>query len=212
MDPEFGLIHIRIQTWFPLQLQGCLNGHEWLARKVARHGVRFTKQDNAFLGVEDFRRAQRFADRFVSLNWVARLDRYARTVNPLLKDLLAPMSYYRVTARAEFSTDIVFKSRSQLEELVPRLLEHSTLHFGARDILTFLGRKPHGNFAGEILTDQAPQSMGGRVPGRRVKHRLKQNWLKLYDKAGLIVRKAIELARNTRGVRDVQANLSVTTS
>jgi hypothetical protein len=188
MDPEFGLIHVRIQTWFPLQIQVYLNGHEWLARKLARHGVRFTKHDNAFLWVEDFRRAQSFADRFVSLDWVARLDRYARRVNPLLKALLAPMSYYWVTAQAEFSTDIVFKSRPQLEELVPRLLEHSTLHFGARDILTFLGRKPHGNFAGEILTDHAPRFMGGRVPGRRVKHRLKQNWLKMYDKAGLIVR------------------------
>jgi hypothetical protein len=28
------------------------------------------------------------ADRFVSLPWVARLDRYARQVNPLLRDVL----------------------------------------------------------------------------------------------------------------------------
>ena len=78
MDPEFGLIHVRIQTWFPLQLQVYLNGHEWLARKLAGHGVRFTKQDNAFLWLEDFHRAQNFSDRFVSLDWVARLHRYAR--------------------------------------------------------------------------------------------------------------------------------------
>ncbi len=94
MDPEFGLIHVRLQTWFPLQLQVYLNGHEWLARKLARHGVRFTKQDNAFLWLEDFRRAQSFADRFVSLDSVARLNRYARRVNPLLKDLLPSMGYY----------------------------------------------------------------------------------------------------------------------
>ena len=188
MDPEFGLIHVRIQTWFPLQLQIYLNGHEWLARKLARHGVRFTKQDNAFLWLEDFRRAQNFADRFTSLDWVARLHRYARMVNPLLKDLLAPMSYYWVTAQAEYSTDIVFKSRRRLEELVPRLLEHSTLHFSARDILTFLGRKPHGNFEGEVVTDHVNPLTRDRLPGRRVKHRMKQNWLKLYDKAGLIVR------------------------
>ncbi len=113
MDPELGLIHVRIQTWFPLQLQVYLNGHEWLARKLARHGVRFTKQDNAFLWLEDCRRAQSFADRFVSLDWIARLNRYARRVNPLLKDLLPPMSYYWVTAQAEYSTDILFKSQHQ---------------------------------------------------------------------------------------------------
>jgi hypothetical protein len=188
MDPEYGLIHVRIQTWFPLQIQVYLNGHEWLARKLARHGVRFTKQDNAFLWIEDFRRAQNFADRFVSLDWVARLHRYARWVNPLLKDLLAPMCYYWVTAQAEYSTDIVFKSQRQLEELVPRLLEHSTLQFGARDIMTFLGRKLHGKFEGEVVTDQGDRFIGGRLPGRRVKHRMKQNWLKMYDKAGRMVR------------------------
>ena len=68
MDPEYGLIHVRIQTSFPLQIQVYLNGHEWLARKLSRHGVRFTKQDNAFPWIEDFRRAQAFADRFVSLD------------------------------------------------------------------------------------------------------------------------------------------------
>ena len=41
-----------------------------------------------------------------------------------------------------------------VEELVPRLLEHSTLRFSARDILTFLGRKLHGKFEGEVVTDQ----------------------------------------------------------
>jgi len=188
MDPEYGLIHVRLQTWFPLQIQVYLNGHEWLARKLTRHGVRFTKHDNAFLSIEDFRRAQAFADRFVGLDWVARLHRYARSINPLLKDLLAPMCYYWVTAQAEYSTDIVFKSRHQLEELVPRLLEHSTLQFSARDILTFLGRKLHGAFAGEVVTDQRDPLTQGRLPGRRVKHRMKQNWLKMYDKAGLIVR------------------------
>jgi hypothetical protein len=93
MDRDFGLIHVRLQTWFPLQLQVYVNGHEWLARKLAQHGVRYTKHDNAFLWIEDFARAQRFADRFVSLPWVARLDRYARQVNPLLQDVLTSMSY-----------------------------------------------------------------------------------------------------------------------
>jgi len=109
-------------------------------------------------------------------------------VNPLLRDLLAPMSYYWVTAQAEYSTDIVFKSRHQLEELVPRLLEHSTLQLSARDIMTFLGRKLHGKFEGEVVTDQRDPLPQGRLPGRRVKHRMKQNWLKLYDKAWRMVR------------------------
>ena len=35
MDRDFGLIHVKLQTWFPLQIQVYVNGHEWLARNTA---------------------------------------------------------------------------------------------------------------------------------------------------------------------------------
>jgi hypothetical protein len=38
MDRDFGLIHVRIQTWFPMQIY--LNGHEWLARKLSANHLR----------------------------------------------------------------------------------------------------------------------------------------------------------------------------
>lgn len=188
MDREFGLIHVRIQTWFPMQIQVYVNGHEWLARKLSRHGIRYTKQDNVFLALEDFRRAQAFADRFASLDWVRRLDRLARAVNPLLPELLAPMTYYWVTAQAEYATDVVFKTHGQLEDLMPRLVEHSSLHFSAKDVMSFLGRKLTGHFQGELVTDRFEMPLQGRLPGCRVKHRMKQNWLKMYDKAGFVLR------------------------
>ena len=58
------------------------------------------------------------------------------------------------------------------------------MNFGAKDILTFLGRKLHGNFQGEVLTDCKKK----REPGARIKHRMKDNWLKMYDKFGQILR------------------------
>ena len=188
MDREFGLIHVRIQTWFPMQIQVYVNGHEWLARKLTRHGIRYTKHDNAFLAVEDSRRAQTLADRFASLDWVRRLDRLARAVNPLLPELLAPMTYYWVTAQAEYATDIVFKSHRGLRDLMPRLVEHSSLHFSAKDVMSFLGRKLTGHFQGEVVTDRFELPLRGRLPGCRVKHRMKQNWLKMYEKAGFVLR------------------------
>ena len=48
MDRDFGLIHVRIQTWFPMQIQIYLNGHEWLARKLSANHLRYTKHDNVF--------------------------------------------------------------------------------------------------------------------------------------------------------------------
>jgi hypothetical protein len=94
-----------------------------------------------------------------------------------------------VTAQSEYSTDVVFRTCADLEELMPRLLTYSTLYFEARDVLAFLGRKLSGNFLGDVVTDQVHFSqMPKRLPGRRVKHRMKRNWMKLYNTEGAVLR------------------------
>src|SRR3989449_536414 len=138
---DFGMMHVRLQTWFPLQIQVYANGHEWLARKLKKNGIRYTKRENAFLWIEDLARAQKFADRFCSLDWPRLLNRYAKKVNPLMADLLRTMTYYWVTAQSEYSTDILFKSAAHLSELYPRLLSHNTLCFGAKEVMSFLWKK-----------------------------------------------------------------------
>ena len=65
-----------------------------------------------------------------------------------------------------------------------RLLDHATVNFGAADVLTFLGRKPCPQFLGEVITDCKKH----RLPGARIKHQMKNNWLKMYDKFGRILR------------------------
>jgi hypothetical protein len=89
-----------------------------------------------------------------------------------------------VIEQAEYSTDILFASRQKLATLYDRLLDHAAVNFSARDIRTFLGRRLHGNFQGEVLTD----CKRDRWPGARVKHAVKNNWLKMYDKFGLLLR------------------------
>src|SRR5262249_61271867 len=106
-------------------------------------------------------------------------------VNPLLRqgEVLDPMPYYWVTAQSEYSTDILFRKRADLEELMPRLCQYSTLYFNASDVMSFLGRKLAGRFQGEVVSDQAAVELRGtRVPGRRGKHRMKFNWIKMKDK------------------------------
>lgn len=61
MNPVFGLIHVRLQTWFPFTVQVYLNGHEWLARRMTERGIRFVQAENAFVKVEDFTKANRLA-------------------------------------------------------------------------------------------------------------------------------------------------------
>jgi hypothetical protein len=80
MDRQLGLIHVKLQTWFPFPIQVYVNGHEWLARRLDRHGLKYLKSDNVFLQVSDLVRAQRLADGFASLDWVRVLGRYARRI------------------------------------------------------------------------------------------------------------------------------------
>jgi hypothetical protein len=187
INRDFGLMHVKLQTWFPLQIQVYVNGHEWLARKLKQNGIRYTKRENAFLWIEDLVRAQKLSERFCSIDWVRLFNRYAKKINPLTADLLKTMPYYWVTAQSEYSTDILFKNAAHLSELYPRLLSHSTLCFGAKEVMRFLGRKIRANFEGEIVSDVCDLSFK-RIPGARIKHRVKQNWLKMYDKAGSVLR------------------------
>jgi len=186
LDAEFGLMYVRLQTWFPYTIQVYVNGHDWLARQMRIAGLGFVQHDNAFLDLENPAEAQKLADRFAKLPWVKQLHSWSRQVNPLLKGRgwLSGMSYYWVTEQAEYATDVLFASRSKLSQLYPRLLDHAAVNFSARDILCFLGRKLHGNFQGEVLTDLKKK----RYPGARIKHQMKNNWLKMYDKFGLILR------------------------
>jgi len=187
MDREFGLIHVQIQTWFPLRMQVFVNGHDWLARKLDTAGIKYTQCDNVFVQIEDVERAQRFSDRMSGLDWPSILNRFARRVNPLMGSLLGGMQYYWVTAQCEYSTDVMFKSTACLKELYPRLISHSTLCFGAKEVMSFLGKKLVGQFRGEQLNDVTDRCKR-RLPGVRIKHRIKMNWIKMYDKAGSVLR------------------------
>jgi hypothetical protein len=57
---DFGLMHVRLQTWFPFQVMVCLNGRLWLARQLDRAGLDYVQRDNSFVWLADPARAQAF--------------------------------------------------------------------------------------------------------------------------------------------------------
>ena len=52
-DPELGLIHIRLTTWFPFNIQIYVNGHSWLAHQMLQQRRGFSQQDNTFTALDD---------------------------------------------------------------------------------------------------------------------------------------------------------------
>jgi hypothetical protein len=183
VDREFGLMHVKLQTWFPFTVQVYVNGHEWLARKLAARGITFEKLDNAFLALADASKANECARGFWRRDWPTLLHRLAGRVNPLLRDWLAGQHYYWVIDQAEFSTDVLFADKRGLASLRRSLYEHAVHCFGAEQVMTFLGRKYRATFQGEVRTHWRQ-----REPGAAVKHWVKSNAIKMYDKAGRVLR------------------------
>src|SRR5438132_396993 len=87
LDHEFGLMHVRLSTWLPFGIQVCLNGREYLARRMTRGGIGFEQRDNCFVRIDDLPGAQAMIDELVGRRWDRLLGALARRVNPLPRQL-----------------------------------------------------------------------------------------------------------------------------
>ncbi len=63
------------------------------------------------------------------------------------------MGYYWCVDQCEYATDIMFNNREDLEEIYPSLVEHALVNLKCEDVMTFLGRKMHHAFQGEVVSD-----------------------------------------------------------
>jgi len=183
LDAEFGLMHIRLQSWFPFEIQVYINGREWLARQLDRRGIAYTRYDNKLTEIADLKVAQDLCAQLARRKWPRVLKAFAKRVNPLLPRFRRAglRDYYWVTHQAEYATDVFFNSRTDLAALYPALVSAAMLLFGAEDVMRFLGRKLHGNFKGELRSD-----LKYRPEGCRIKHYLARNSIKMYDPANIL--------------------------
>ena len=181
LDGELGLVYLRVPTWAPFRLQFYCNGHSWLARRLTAEGVAFTAADNAFLRIDDWRRAQDLADGFSPDRLHRVLDHYAALCCPVLDAF--GQSYHWTLMQVEYATDLVFRSTTTLKPLYEQLARESVLSVKAEQIATFLGRQ---------ITPQLAQEVGSqfstRIEGTCIKHRYGASSIKMYDKFGSVLR------------------------
>ena len=192
VHPQFGFMSARLQTWFPFNVQICLNGREWAARQLRRRRSDFKRADNCFTWLGNVELAQRLMDEQLLTDWPGVLDAVARRLNPLHTEIFQaqPMDYYWSGYQTEWATDVIFPDPRAPGAIYPALVRHAMEHFKSPDVMRFLGQKVHGNFTGEIIT-----SFKNRPEGVRVKHWVRGNSIKMYDKAGSILRIETTIAR-----------------
>jgi hypothetical protein len=180
LDPRFGWMYVRLQTWFPFEMQVYVNGREWLTRSLERAGLKYRRSDNKILWVEDWQRAQELLDEQLQTNWPSVLDAYQQEVHPLHPELLGKLSHLRynwTVHQSEWATDVAFASRPELVKWMA-LWQRQALNYPSTDILRFLGRSGHmqGNYDWDVETEYKQ-----RYEGCCIKHWVNKNSLKLYD-------------------------------
>lgn len=191
LSPRFGLMHTRLQTWFPFAMHVCLNGREWLARQMDRAGIGYVKKDNCFVDVADLPAAQKLFDQQLRTDWPKLLDGLVRQSHPAHATMFAscPVPYYWSAEETEWASDVMFRSPDAVAALMPRLVRHGLEVWRCADVLRFLGRREPaecgkvGHFKGEVVTD-----LKRRPEGVRLLLRVNRNWLKIYDKQGSVLR------------------------
>jgi hypothetical protein len=185
--PTFGLMHVRLQTWFPFSLQVCLNGREWLAKQLRTAGLDYDKRDNCICGVQDFDAAQKLCDQQLCTAWPSVLDELRRVVHPAHEAIFAncPESargYYWTLAESEWASDILFHQAADVLPLAERLAAHTLRVHGVGDVLRFLGKTvckdglPRATFGGQVRSDSLRFEQGIRV-----KYAVNGNSAKFYN-------------------------------
>jgi hypothetical protein len=182
IDEVLGLCYLRVPTWAPFALQFYCNGHSALARALQREGVEFVHEDNAFVRIADMQRAQALADAFSPDVLHQRLKRYAHWLCPVA-DVFAQDDWHWSIRQAEYSTDLMFRSRDILVPLYDALSRQAVLAADAPRVAGFLGKK---------ITPQLAQEIGSRlstrIEGRCIKHYMGAAGVKVYDKFSRVLR------------------------
>ena len=181
IDAELGLCYLRVPTWCPFRLQFYFNGHNWLASQLQQQEIVYELHDNAFLQLDDFERANQLVAQFEIEHLHAKLDAWAQRYCPVVAT--AELEYHWSIMQAEFASDLVFKRQATLQAIYPHLLETLIQAVKPADIATFLGRKLHGNYQGEM-----GNRFNVRLLGTRLKHQMGPVSLIMYDKFNIVLR------------------------
>lgn len=190
--PTFGLMHVRLQTWFPFTIHVCLNGREWLGKQLRTAGLAFEKYDHRICDVEDLDVAQRLLDEQLKVSWPSLLDELRRMAHPAHESIFAncpehARDYYWTLAQSEWASDLLFRDPAEVLPVAERLAAHSLRVHGVGDMLRFLAKpvradgQPRASFGGEVRSDSQRFEQG-----LRVKYSVNGNSTKFYNGPGLL--------------------------
>ena len=137
LDKVYGFMFVKIQTWFPFNIQVYINGREMMKSVFDKNNISYQCYDNSFTDISDAAKAQALADKFDSKKLCRSMDAFAKSINPFLDTVQNTFGQgcYWCVNQCEFATDV----------------------------FTFMGSKPNPRFQGEAVSDYKDRPVGCRV-------------------------------------------------
>jgi hypothetical protein len=158
IDEDLGLMYVRVPTWLPCRLQIYFNGHHALAGRLREAGIDYQMEDNAFVHIGDWPKAQELAGSFSVERWEKKFHALAKRFCPVVATFRG--GYYWTAMQVEYALDVVFKKRETLAPIYEEISRQAVLAVRVADMARFWGKhySPRGRGAERF------QNAGGGHP------------------------------------------------
>ena len=152
-DEVLGPIIVCVGSFLPFQTRYWINGHSFIAGELQRQGVRFRKNDNAFLWVADPSALQAAADRLSPEIIRQRLDHWTFVLGPKFsrKDRAA-INLRRDYSlnQIEYCRNFIFRRNFPIHKLFERSGELGLFRLTADKIAQIFGVRKHKRLRGKL--------------------------------------------------------------
>jgi hypothetical protein len=140
-------------SFLPFQTTYYLNGHHYIAGELQRRGVRFRKDDNAFLWVSDVPALQAAADRLSPAIIRPRLDYWTLVLGPKFshKDRGAiPLRRDYSLNQVAYCRNFLFRRNFPIHKIFERSCELGLFRLTADQIAQIFGVRKHRRIRGKL--------------------------------------------------------------
>ena len=152
-DPVLGPIALCVGSFLPFSITYYLNGHHFIEQQLRRAGVKFRKDDNAFLWVADPKALQAAADALSAKIIRTRLEYWTLVVGPKFsrKDRHAiNLGRYYSLQQVEYCRNLIFRRNFPIHKLFERSCELGLLRLSADRIAQVFGWRLHKRLSGKL--------------------------------------------------------------
>ena len=152
-DPVLGPLVMTVGSFLPFQSTYILNGHDYIAGELQRRGIRFRKDDNAFLSVSDPQALQAIANRLSPRVIRKRLDYWTWLLGPKFSTSERNAVWlgrdYSLN-QVEYCRNFIFRRHFPIHKIFERSCELSLFRLTADQITQLFGLRKLKRIRGKL--------------------------------------------------------------